>query len=74
MDWMLIITLIGTIATVISTILAVRAKNKAQTILKQVQEVQSRNIRNNGSVHIINEKTNTGIISGINSGEIHNER
>lgn len=33
MDWTLILTAIGTVATVISTIIAVRAKNEVKKIL-----------------------------------------
>lgn len=66
-----ILTAIGTIATVISTVVAVRAKNEAKDILKQIKEEQSRNIQNSGKVDIRNKGNNSGIISGINSGEIH---
>ena len=38
MDWTLILTAIGTAATVVSTIVAVRAKNEAKKILKQIKE------------------------------------
>ena len=38
MDWTLILTAIGTVATVISTVIAVRAKNEAKDILKQIKE------------------------------------
>ena len=37
MDWTLILTAIGTVATVISTVIAIRAKNEAQDILKQIK-------------------------------------
>lgn len=71
MDWVLILTAIGTVATVISTVIAVRAKNEARDILKQIKEEHSRNIRNNGDVKVENSGVNSGIMSGINSGEIH---
>lgn len=45
MDWTLILTAIGTVATVISTVIAIRAKNEAQDILKQIKEEHSRNVR-----------------------------
>ena len=67
MDWMLILTAIGTAATVI----AVRAKNEAKDILEQIKEEHSRNIKNKGNVEVENSGNNSGIMSGINSGEIH---
>ena len=69
MDWTLILTAIGTVATVISTVIAIRAKNEAQDILKQIKEEHSRNVRNKGNVE--NNGSNSGIMRGINSGEIH---
>ena len=71
MDWTLILTAIGTVATVISTIIAVKAKNEAKKILNQIKEERSRNIRSNGEVHVTNSGKNSGIMSGINSGDIH---
>lgn len=71
MDWMLILNAIGTFATVISTVVAVRAKNETKDILKQIKEEHSRNIMNKGNVKVENSGNNSGIISGINSGEIH---
>ena len=70
MNWTLLFTALGTVATVISTIIAVRAKNEAEKILKQIREENSRNIKNRGNVTVDNKGSNTGIISGINSGEI----
>lgn len=71
MDWTLILTAIGTVATVISTVIAIRAKNEAQDILKQIKEEHSRNVRNKGNVNVENNGSNSCIMSGINSGEIH---
>ena len=71
MDWTLILTAIGTVATDISTVIAIRAKNEAQDILKQIKEEHSRNVRNKGNVNVENNGSNSGIMSGINSGEIH---
>lgn len=71
MDWTLILTAIGTVATVISTIVAVDAKNEAKKILNQVKEEKSRNVTNSGEVEIANKGNNSGVISGINTGEIH---
>lgn len=71
MDWTLILNAIGTFATVISTVVAVRAKNETKDILKQIKEEHSRNIMNKGNIKVENSGKNSGIISGINSGEIH---
>ena len=65
MDWTLILTAIGTVATVISTVIAIRAKNEAQDILKQIKEEHSRNVRNKGNVNVENNGSNSGIMSGI---------
>lgn len=69
---MLILTIIGTCATVISTVLAIRAKNEAREILKEIKEEKNRNINNKGKIDIKNTGTNSGIISGINAGEVGN--
>ena len=71
MDWTLILTAIGTVATDISTVIANRSKNEAQHILKQIKQEHSRNVRNKGNVNVENNGSNSGIMSGINSGEIH---
>ena len=39
MDWTLIFTAIGAVATVISTIIAVRAKNESKRILEQKKNI-----------------------------------
>lgn len=70
MDWTLILTAIGAAATVVSTIVAVCAKNEAKKILKQIKEEKSRNVTSNGDVEVTNNGNNSGVISGINSGEI----
>ena len=61
-----IATIIG--ATIISTVIAVRAKEEAKSILKQIKEG---NIKNSGKIEVKNNGQNTGIINGINSGDIH---
>ena len=71
MDWTLILTAIGTVATVISTVIAITAKNEAQEILKQIKEEHSRNVRNKGNLIVENNGSNSGIMSVINSVEIH---
>ena len=70
MDWTLILTAIGTAATVVSAIVAVCAKNEAKKILKQIKEEKSRSVTSNGDVEVTNNGNNSGVISGINSGEI----
>ena len=70
LDWTLIFTAVGAIASAISAIVAVRAKNKTQEILEQIKEERSHNIKNSGDVQISNKGTNSGTISGINSGDI----
>lgn len=74
MDWTLIFTAIGAVATVISTIIAVKAKNESKKILEQIKEEQSRNIKNRGNVRVSNSGNNSGIISGINSGDINDKK
>lgn len=63
MDWTLILTAIGTAATVVSTIVAVCAKNEAKKILKQIKEEKSRNVTSNGDVEVTNNGNNSGVIS-----------
>lgn len=65
MDWTLILTAIGTVATVISTVIAIRAKNEAQDILKQIKEEHSRNVRNKGNVNVENNGSNSGIMDKV---------
>lgn len=69
---MLILTVIGTCAMVVSTVLAIRAKNEARDILKEIKEEKNRNINNKGKIDIKNTGTNSGIMSGINAGEMSN--
>ena len=44
--------------------------NEAKKILKQIKEEKSRNVTSNGDVEVTNNGNNSGVISGINSGEI----
>lgn len=75
MDYlMLILTAIGTTATVVSAVITVKAKNEAKDILKQIKEEKSRNIRNSGDVRVTNSGNNSGVLSGINSGDIQNDK
>lgn len=68
---MLILTVIGTIATIISTYIAVRAKNEAKEVLKEINSHNNRNVSNSGKIEIKSDGCNTGIISGINTGEVN---
>ena len=68
---MFILTVIGTIATVISTFSAIRAKNEAKIILKEIKDERNRNVDNYGRIKVDNTGVNTGIISGVNTGEVH---
>lgn len=52
MDWTLIFTATGAVATVISTIIAIRAKNESKKILEQIKEDHSRNIESKEKVNI----------------------
>ena len=73
MDYIMLgLTIIGTCATVLSTILAIKAKNEAREILNEIKEEKNRNINNRGKINIKNTGTNDGILSGINTGEINN--
>lgn len=71
MDWTLIFTALGAVATVISTVVAVRAKNESKKILEQIREEYSRNIENKGNVQVSNSGDNSGILAGNNSGDIY---
>ncbi len=71
MNWTLILTSIGTTATIISTIVAIRTKNEAKKTLKQIKEENSKNIKNNGNISISNSGNNSGFLNGINSGDIN---
>lgn len=71
MDWTLIFTALGAVATVISTVIAVRAKNESKKILEQIREEYSRNIENKGNVQVSNSGNNSGILVGNNSGDIY---
>lgn len=64
---MFILTVISTIATIISTYVAVRAKNEVKEIAK---EIKNHHVSNSGKIGIKNSGHNNGIISGINTGEV----
>lgn len=64
---MFILTLIGTVASVVSAIVAVRAKNEAKKIVKGI--IGNHNVQT-GDVQVKTEGDNYGVISGVNAGEI----
>lgn len=68
---MLVITTIGAIGTVVSAFIAVRAKNEAEKILSEIKIEINRNVSNSGNIDVKNTGTNSGIMSGINTGEVH---
>lgn len=65
-------TVVGTIASIVSAYVAVKAKNETKKIVEKFKEENSRNIKNSGNVTIKNTGENNGILTGINSGEIKN--
>lgn len=67
---MLILTIIGTVATVISTVIAVRAKNEAKTALNEVKIITGKKSVQDSEVIVNNTGGNSGIIAGVNAGEI----
>lgn len=70
----LIFTGIGAIATVVSTVIAIRAKNEAKCILEQIKSEENQNAINGGSIDIRNTGSNSGIISGMNTGDVYYEQ
>ena len=67
---MFLLTLIGTIATVISTVISIRAKNEARRILEEIKQDGNRNVQNLGNIKVDNTGSNQGSITGINTGSI----
>lgn len=73
---MFIITVISTIATVVSCIVAVRAKNKCKVYMNEIKnqtvdisKSQDGNIKS-GHVKVTNTGHNNGLIAGVVSGEV----
>jgi len=64
------------VATVVSTVIAIKAKNEAKIILNEVKNIEinskSRNhdIKNKGKINIKNEGDNDGVMAGIVTGGI----
>ncbi|ACA53854.1 hypothetical protein EXN65_20780 [Clostridium botulinum] len=70
---MLLISLISMIATVISCIIAVKAKNETQKIWTNIknQEFKDGSVKNEGDIHIGNSGNNKGIMGGIITGGVN---
>ncbi len=63
-----ILTLISTIAAVISAVAAVQAKNEVKKIRNQLNG--DKNVQVTGSVSVNNQGKNTGVVSGVNTGNV----
>lgn len=66
-----IFSILGAIATIISMCIAIKSKNEAKHILNEMKNEQNKNVQNYGSITQKNTGNNSGIISGINAGEIN---
>ena len=64
-------SILGAVATIISTCVAVKSKNEAKSILKKITNEQNKLAQNYGHIVQNNSRNNSGIISGINVGEIN---
>lgn len=64
----LVLTVISTIVAIVSAILAVSAKNEVKKLKKQING--NDNVLNSGKISISNDGNNSGVMSGINNGEI----
>lgn len=65
----LILSIISTIAAVVSAFSAVGAKNEVRKLENIING--DKNIHISGGVSVSNSGSNHGVISGCNSGEIH---
>ena len=65
----LVLSLISTIAAVISAIIAVGAKAEVKKLKHNIKG--NRNNQSFGKISIKNEGNNKGVMSAINSGDIH---
>ncbi|MGA5691343.1 hypothetical protein [Cytobacillus pseudoceanisediminis] len=76
---MFVITLVSMVATVISCIIAVKAKNESRNILATIQNIntgtqnlQNKSVKNKGRIDIKNSGENDGVMAGIVTGGISN--
>lgn len=64
----LVLSAISTLAAVVSAIAAIRAKDEVSKLNAQLG---NKNVQISGDVRVENEGDNSGVISGVNTGEIH---
>lgn len=62
---MFFLSFISTIAAVVSAIIAVKSKNEAKSILKETRII-------NDKSYINNKGENSGVIMGVNTGDVKN--
>lgn len=65
----LILSVISTLAAIISAVEAIGAKNEVEKLKNIIRG--NDNVQVSGNVEIKNDGNNRGIISGVNSGEIN---
>lgn len=63
-----VLSLISTIAAVVSAVVAVSAKNEVHKLRNRIDGDQNAMV--SGNISITNEGENKGIISGVNTGDI----
>lgn len=74
---MFVITLLGTIATVFSCVITIKAKNESKSILKNIQDVNNGiqySGSNSGNSNISNTGNNEGVMAGAIVGEVNNDK
>lgn len=78
---MFVITFISMIATVVSCVIAVKAKNESKKILNTIQNINNGNqkignnrVDNRGNIDIENSGENDGVMAGIVTGGINNAK
>ena len=66
----LIFSGVSAAAAVVSAVAAFATKNKVNSLIKQINNIQQRKVKNKGDVDIANDGKNSGTIVGINTGDI----
>lgn len=71
---MLVVSVISTIATIISCVIAVRAKNEVQRIVLSINSGNAReaNVNNKGNFRLNNSGENYGVMGGVITGGVTN--
>lgn len=64
----LVLSLISTVAAVVSAYAAISAKHEVTRLKNQISG--NDNTQNSGEIDVKNEGTNQGVISGVNTGDI----